>query len=86
MEGQELKIEEGNVCAFLARENRGLMLVEGTGTLTLHYSLDCEKWDKDTETFDIPQSGFINIETDFIPYVYYRVTTSGVLTRCRIKY
>lgn len=87
MEGQELTIENGNVAAFLAREDNGLLLIEGSGTLTLSYSLDGEKWDNDSETHQIPENGHINIETTFIPGCYYKITQSGgIITRCRIKY
>ena len=86
MEGQILQLDNGNVAPFLAKRDFGLILFEGTGTLTLSYSLDGEHWDDDDKTFTIPQDGFINIEVEFVNYVWYKVTTTGTLTQARIKY
>lgn len=85
-EGLPLAIESGNIKAFRPREKFGLMLIEGTGTLTLSYSLDGEHWDEEDKKFDIPDSGHINIETYFVRYAYYKVATTGSITSARIKY
>lgn len=86
MEGQLLELESGNVKPFLAKGKSGLLLLEGTGTLTLSYSLDGSNWDDDDKTYTIPQSGYVNIETYFVPFCWYKVTTTGALTQARIKY
>lgn len=86
MEGHELELDNGNVKPFLAKRNFGLLLIEGTGTLTLSYSLDGEKWDDDTKTIAIPQSGYVNVETEFVSLAYYKITTTGTITKCCIKY
>jgi len=85
-EGLPLAIESGNIKAFRPKEQFGLMLIEGTGTLTLSYSLDGEHWDDDEKTFTIPAAGHINIEVSFVRYAYYKVTTTGSITGARIKY
>lgn len=85
-EGMPLTIESGNVKPFLPKEKYCLMLIEGTGTLTLSYSLDGEKWDEDKKKYTIPEAGHINIETYFVRYAYYKVETTGTLTKARIKY
>lgn len=86
MEGQVLKLDNGNVAPFLAQRDFGLMLFEGTGTLTLSYSLDGEHWDEDDKTFTIPASGYINIEVEFVSYAWYKVESSGTITQARLKY
>lgn len=84
--GEALEIVGGNVAPFKAREKSALIMVQGTGTLTLLYSLDGEHWTEDSETFNIPSSGAINIELYMMAGSYYKVTTSGSITTARIRY
>lgn len=84
--GEALTVENGQVAPFLPRKKSALVFVQGTGTLTLHYSLDGEHWSQDDTTFDITDAGSINIETYFMVQSFYKITSTGSIIASRIRY